>query len=150
MHFSCTCGHRISNTTDHLPYAAHLIADVDAEDYWEAWERRGRGQALGSLSDPFDYEKEIYQCEECGRVWFEHPDEPWRFVAFAPEGDNVMVAGPAKGENWKGAPYFAPDELSRATRDNVVSDGSGSYSRQTPNSSARRYYNSLMNAASLL
>lgn len=48
------------------------------------------------------------------------------------------------------------DASTRATTDLDVArsvggdEGSGSYSRQTPNSSARRCYNSLMNAASLL
>ena len=64
MHFKCICGHRISDTTDNLPYAARDVADVDLDDYWEAWERRGRGQGLGILSDPMDYEKTIYQCKE--------------------------------------------------------------------------------------
>ena len=72
MHFGCKCGNRISDTTDNLPYAARLVADVDCEDYWEAWERRGRGQALGSLMDPFDYEQTIYQCEECGKEYLQH------------------------------------------------------------------------------
>ena len=110
MHFACKCGNRISNTTDHLPYAAHLIADVDAEDYWEAWERRGRGQSLGSLDDPFDYEKEVYQCDECGRVYFEHPNEPWRFISFAPEDENIMITGPVAGDKWKGFIYGFSDE----------------------------------------
>lgn len=45
MHFKCICGHRLSDTTDNLPYAARVVADVDLDDYWEAWERRGAGKA---------------------------------------------------------------------------------------------------------
>lgn len=109
MHFRCKCGHSISDTTDNLPYAAHLVADVNCEDYWEAWERRGRGQALGNLMDPFDYEQTIYQCEECGRIWFDDPEDPSRLISFMPEDKNVMVTGPVEGREWKGFIYGLSD-----------------------------------------
>lgn len=131
MHFACKCGNRISNTTDHLPYAAHLIADVDAEDYWEAWEREGRGQSLGSLNDPLEYEKEVYQCDECGRVYFEHPNEPWRFISFAPEDENIMVTGPAAGDKWKGFIYgFSDPKMPRGIDHTITWNyGTGEESR---------------------
>ena len=109
MHFGCKCGNRISDTSDNLPYAARLVADVDCEDYWEAWERRGRGQALGNLMDPFDYEQTIYQCEECGRIWFDDPEDPAYFISFVPEDKNVMITGPAEGKKWKGYIYGFSD-----------------------------------------
>lgn len=109
MHFRCKCGNSISNTTDFLPYAASVIADVDLEDYWEAWERKGRGQALGNLMDPLDYEQTIYQCEECGRIWFDDPENPAYFISFIPEDKNVMVTGPIEGEKWKGYIYGFSD-----------------------------------------
>ncbi len=85
MHFYCKCGNRISDTRDNLPYSARVVADVDLYDYWEAWERRGRGQALGSLMDPMDYEKVIFQCDKCGRIYFDDPDDPRCFISFTPE-----------------------------------------------------------------
>lgn len=109
MHFGCKCGHRISDTTDSLPYSARLVADVDLYDYWEAWERRGRGQSLGFLSDPMDYEQIIYQCEECGRLYFDDPDDPSRFISFIPEDKNVMVTGPVQAESWRGYIYAVSD-----------------------------------------
>ena len=109
MHFGCKCGHRISDTTDNLPYSARLVADVDLCDYWEAWERRGRGQSLGCLSDPMDYEQIIYQCEECGRLYFDDPDDPSRFISFMPEDKNVMVTGPTQAEPWRGYIYAVSD-----------------------------------------
>ena len=109
MHFGCKCGHRISDTTDNLPYSARLVADVDLYDYWEAWERRGRGQSLGILSDPMDYEQIIYQCEECGRIYFDDPDDPSRFISFMPEDKNVMVTGPVQAESWRGYIYAVSD-----------------------------------------
>lgn len=109
MHFSCICGHRISDTSDNLPYSARVVADVDIYDYWEAWERRGRGQSLGCLSNPMDYEKIIYQCEECGRLYFDDPDDPCRFISFLPEDKNVMVTGPAEPDSWRGYIYGFSD-----------------------------------------
>lgn len=109
MRFRCQCGHTISDTTDNLPYSARVVADVDIYDYWEAWERTGRGQSLGCLSDPMDYEKIIYQCEECGRLYFDDPDDPSCFIAFLPEDKNVMVAGPAEAESWRGYIYGFSD-----------------------------------------
>ena len=53
--------------------------------------------------------------------------------------------------------YESPDKTGRTEREHMVAwfranetKGSGQYSRQTPNKSARRCYNSLLNAASLL
>lgn len=109
MHFGCICGHRISDTSDNLPYSARVVADVDIYDYWEAWERRGRGQSLGCLSDPMDYEKIIYQCEECGRLYFDDPDDPCRFISFFPEDKNVMVTGPVDPDSWRGYIYGFSD-----------------------------------------
>lgn len=109
MRFRCQCGHTISDTTDNLPYSARVVADVDIYDYWEAWERTGRGQSLGCLSDPMDYEKIIYQCEECGRLYFDDPDDPSCFIAFLPEDKNVMVTGPAEAESWRGYIYGFSD-----------------------------------------
>lgn len=109
MWFRCKCGHRISNVSDKLPYAASVIADIDLEDYWEAWERRGRGQSLGNLLDPMDYERTMYQCEECGRILFDDPDDPTRLISFIPDDKNVMVTGPIEGAKWKGYIYGFSD-----------------------------------------
>lgn len=53
--------------------------------------------------------------------------------------------------------HDSPDKTGNTEREHMVgwfknneTNGYGSYSRQTPNKSARRCYNSLMNAASLL
>ena len=109
MHFRCKCGHVISDTSDNLPYSARVVADVDIYDYWEAWERRGRGQALGSLMDPMKYEQVIFQCEECGRIWFDDPEDPAYFISFMPEDKNAMVTGPIEGKKWRGYIYGISD-----------------------------------------
>lgn len=60
MRFRCECGNVISNTSDNLPYSAHVIAGVDIEGYWEAWERRDRGRSLGALMNLLNYERIIF------------------------------------------------------------------------------------------
>lgn len=102
MRFGCECGNVISNTTDFLPYSARLIADTDLYDYWEAWERRGRGQDLGHLDYPMDYEKIVYQCEKCKRLYFDDPDDASCLISFVPEDKNVMVTHSIKGSQYRG------------------------------------------------
>lgn len=102
MRFSCKCGHLITDTTDYIPYKAYMISDTDWEDYREALERKMLGKSLGSYKDPMRYEQTFYQCEECGRIYFDDPDDPARLIAFAPDSKNVMVTRPSEGEQWKG------------------------------------------------
>ena len=105
MFLRCKCGHIMSGTSDMLPYRAIAIADIDADDYWEAWKRRGRGQSLGHLHDPFDYERDVFQCEKCGRIYFENPDNLAHFVSFVPEDEKVMVTTPSNDDFWLGTLY---------------------------------------------
>lgn len=102
MRFLCECGHLITDTSDFLPYKAYMISDVDWEDYWEAHEREALGKPLGPYQEPMFYEQSFYQCEECGRLYFDDPDDPRRFISFTPEDKAVMVTGPSEGERWKG------------------------------------------------
>lgn len=102
MRFMCECGHLITDTTDFLPYKAYMISDIDWEDYWEAHEREALGKPLGPYQDPMRYEQSFYQCEECGRLYFDDPDDPSRFIAFVPENKVAMVTGPSEGDKWKG------------------------------------------------
>ena len=95
MRFLCECGHLITDTSDFLPYKAYMISDVDWEDYWEAHEREALGKPLGPYQEPMFY-------EECGRLYFDDPDDPRRFISFTPEDKAVMVTGPSEGERWKG------------------------------------------------
>ena len=111
---SCCNNHGcIWDSTDYEPWAAFLVADVDREDYWEAWMRKGRGQDLGSLMDPIDYERELYQCPECGRLLVESPDVPGSFYLFVPENEGgPIVTGPAAGDSWRHflSGHYNPDD----------------------------------------
>jgi len=125
----CKCGNRIADTTDFLPYKAHIRADEDTEKpiellvdslerFWEAREHgqqddflrhwdlsRGedattaewdveyyRDKPLASVlyhliySVWNQYERTIYECDECGRLWVElEPRESNHYAPYLPE-----------------------------------------------------------------
>lgn len=39
MRFRCECGNVTPSAPNNFPYSIYIVADVDIEDYWEAWER---------------------------------------------------------------------------------------------------------------
>ncbi|MGH2515431.1 MAG: hypothetical protein ACRDHP_07230 [Ktedonobacterales bacterium] len=115
-HFRCTCGHRINDQTDFLPYKAHFLPDEDTEaplengvnivvGYIEARERgeeeqflnehkhwlksRDLREIVNSLLQPpaFYYGRNMYECEECGRIWMEAKAHANRFESYLPESD---------------------------------------------------------------
>lgn len=111
MHFYCTCGNRISDTTDFLSYKAYLLADQDEQDYYDAIEQEvkneeiSREECVDNIMFSFGRKylgKAMYQCLECGRLFIE--DETGRnFYTFVPEGDvNKRILNSVEGEKWKG------------------------------------------------
>ena len=46
MHFYCTCGYRISDTTDFLSYKAYILADQDQDDFFDGMEKLIRSALL--------------------------------------------------------------------------------------------------------
>ena len=128
------------DSTDHEPWAMHIVSDVDAEDYWEAWMRKGRGQDLGALMDPLDYERSLYQCPECGRLLVESQDDPGSFYLFVPENEGgPIVTGPAAGDRWRHflSGYFEPSDPGFAKM------GPGCVYEHTGKSREYRYYETL-------
>ena len=115
MKFICSCGHRISDTTDYLPYKGHIIADQDWFDFLEeidaAIEKSGptpkdKENALMKIRDlSINLSKTVYQCEECGNVFFD-TKQPY-FEEFRSCNDNVNkgLLQSAKGEKWQGILY---------------------------------------------
>ena len=121
MKFRCTCGHIIRDQTDALPYKAKFLADEDEEAMFERviesleafMTARETGQQDEFLATHFGetYPKEldtksilndlllgvnsaarvIYECENCGRIFFEkHPEEA-ELVSYVPEGESRGV-----------------------------------------------------------
>lgn len=121
MNFRCTCGHIIRDQTDSLPYKAKFFADEDEEAIFEAviesleafMTARETGKQDEFLDTHFGetYPKEIdtksilddlllgvslaarciYECENCGRIFFEkHPEEA-QLIRYVPEGESRGV-----------------------------------------------------------
>ena len=106
------------DSSDYEPLAARIIADVDAESYRESWMRVGRGQDLGHLLDPLDYERNLYQCPECGRLLIERAENPGTFSIFVPEDEHFpIVTGPAEGDRWR---HFLSGNLNSRTVDELT------------------------------
>ena len=140
---TCKCCHghgMMWDSTDHEPWAAILVSDVDREHYWEAWMRKGRGQNLGTLMDPLDYERSLYQCPECGRLLVESQDDPGSFYLFVPENEGgPIVTGPAAGKRWRHflLGHFEPNDPGFASM------GPGCVFEHAGNDRGERYFETL-------
>jgi hypothetical protein len=91
MKFACRCGNIIPDQTDFLPFKAHLIADQDWEDFHESYKQ------------PWQFDDAIvrlcYQCWECGRLYFDGPDN--QLICFVPEGETQQVLSSVRGPAWR-------------------------------------------------
>jgi hypothetical protein len=111
--FGCTCGHLIRDQTDYLPYKGQVLKDQDREAFFagtaDALVEFLAGIRSGDLSDwhckwPFLRDKtdehvawslmgwfwrklavDVYECEQCGRLWVQEGTKSERFVPFTPE-----------------------------------------------------------------
>ena len=100
---SCCNGHgRIWDSSSYEPHAMLIFSAIDSEDYSEAWMRLGRCQGLGSLMEPLDYERHLYECPECGRLLIESREEPGTYYLYVPEHEGgPLISGPAAGERYR-------------------------------------------------
>ena len=79
MKFQCLCGKILSDSTDDIPYKAHMIADEDWNRFTESCERpQGCDWRLVT---------KIYQCPDCGCLRIRKP--PSDVVFFKPESESV-------------------------------------------------------------
>lgn len=114
MHFYCSCGYRISDTTDFLPYKGYLLADQDEPDYNDAIEEEIMNENITKqecvdnivISHGLNYwGRAIYQCPDCGRLFIEDACGK-SFFTFVPEKEeSKQVLLSKDGENWKGFLY---------------------------------------------
>lgn len=93
----------IRDQTDYLSHKAQVIADQDLFDALDVSEAGPAGWFPAMT-------RSLYQCTNCGRLWFETHDD--RLVSFVPEGDARGILGSVFGERWK-APLRASWEDSR-------------------------------------
>ena len=77
MHFYCTCGYRISDTSDFLSFKASVLSNQDEEDYVDGIEALVKEESLcpGEQWERIFMEKmlrclrrNLYQCPHCGRL----------------------------------------------------------------------------------
>ena len=111
MHFYCTCGNRISDTTDFLSYKAYFYADQDLEDLTDSIEKEIMNESLSRekcvdniiCGHMFNYNhRNMYLCKQCGRLFVDDLTGK-HFHIFAPEGEvNTQLLQSVKGEAWKG------------------------------------------------
>ena len=111
---TCTCGHVIIDQKENLPYKGEYIADQDYEEIFEEFfpflselivareqgkineflERKFTDlypkdlELQSIISDAFPltkYERTMYECEVCGRLWVETEIHSNNFVSYLPE-----------------------------------------------------------------
>lgn len=109
MHFLCSCGNRIHDTTDYLSYKASLLADQDKFDLSDEIERYVADPALDPdacmnriMHATVEYTwRHLYQCRQCGRIFIE--DSSGELHSFAPEGTaDRRLLNSVKAECWEG------------------------------------------------
>jgi hypothetical protein len=111
--FGCTCGHTIRDQADSLPYKGQILKDQDCEAYFsgaaDALTEYMAGVRSGDLTEwcrrcPFlrgksdnhvawtllgwfwrRFRVDVYECEQCGRLWVQDGTESPRFIAFLRE-----------------------------------------------------------------
>jgi hypothetical protein len=109
----CTCGHVIRDHTDYLSYKGEVLKDQDHELFFggtaDALAEYLTGVRSGDLSEwhrkwPWlggatdsrvlwgilgwfwrKFRVDVYECEECGRLWVQEGTESQRFIPFIRE-----------------------------------------------------------------
>ncbi|BBI34018.1 hypothetical protein [Cohnella abietis] len=115
MKFMCECGHPIYDSTDYLPYKAHLISDQDWFDFLDeidhAIEKSGptakdKEKALMNIrSLSTNLSKMVYQCSECGNMFFDNNSPRLEVFRAASDSPNKTLLQSAHGDQWKGFLY---------------------------------------------
>lgn len=92
MWIKCSCGNRIHDNTDNIPYKARYISDQDWFDVLdkidasiESAERNKEKLCMDSSNYIYEKSKEIYQCYECGRLYVD--DNNRKLHEFIPAED---------------------------------------------------------------
>jgi hypothetical protein len=120
----CTCGHVIHDQTDYLPYKGQVLKDQDHEVFFASiadalveylagvrsgdlaeWSRKWpflRGKTdehvAWSLMGWFwrRFAVDVYECEQCGRLWVQEGTESQQFVPFVAEDASARRVLPSE------------------------------------------------------
>ena len=90
----CKCGAVISDNTDYQPWKGYFFAEQDEEVIREI-------QSNDVYHDDLQhYYREIFQCDQCGRILIENKG---KFLSFRPEQSNIPknILNSADGEKYK-------------------------------------------------
>lgn len=108
MFFTCHCGNVIKDGTDYLPYKARFIADQDYFDVLNSLDvelgrllaTQGDNSNVDEIVNQFAYklrdalslhQRIAYQCNNCGRLHLDGPEDRIHLEPFGPED----------AQNWK-------------------------------------------------
>jgi hypothetical protein len=122
--FSCTCGHVIRDQTDNLPYKGQILKNQDWESFFSRtvdtlteylagvrsgdlaeWHHKWpflRGKTDNHVAWPLlgwfwrKFSVDVYECEQCGRLWVQAGIESQRFIPFIPEEASAGRVLPSK------------------------------------------------------
>ena len=134
--FSCTCGHIIRDQADNLPYKGQVLKDQDWEAFCggtaDALTEYLAGVRSGDLAEferkwPFlrgktdehvawallgwfwrRFSVDVYECEQCGRLWVQAGSASQRFVPFVPEEPSAGQVLPSEHSRVGSSPAGDP------------------------------------------
>ncbi len=140
--FGCTCGHVIRDQTDYLPYKGQVLKDQDHEAFfagtadalvaylagvrsgdlaewhskWSFLRGKTDEHVAWSLMGWFwrKFAVDVYECEQCGRLWVQEGTESQRFVPFTPEDASSGRVLPSERFRAASPPATDPAEPSAA------------------------------------
>lgn len=115
----CKCGYQILDQTDFLPYKGYIQKDQDADRFWltlsevladftqahltnsqQDWLQQHFGQSKKypdtasviyyiMMRYKHTYMVDIYECENCGRVWIQKGPRSNNFISYNPDDDRL-------------------------------------------------------------
>ena len=115
----CTCGHIIRDQSDSLPYKGHVLKDQDQEAVLEGiasdvalyiksllgedkgewiaqfpWlQGKENGAVIWGIMTQYclKYPVDLYECENCGRLWVQKGVKAQGFVSYVPENPEIRA-----------------------------------------------------------
>ncbi len=114
---ACICGRTLSDSTDFLFYKAHVIPDMDTDDFYAEAKRTHAGNSG-------DYTFTLYQCPDCGRLILSRPGhQQWQY--FLPEYEDTpkRVLASTMGDNYRRILYARFTEQSKDMLDRGFRNG---------------------------
>ncbi len=84
MKIYCKCGNIISDSTDNIPYKAHIITDQNYHVFWQEIDTMIEDAIEQCLYRLYAHAQLAYQCTCCGRLYID--DGSPQLYEFIPTG----------------------------------------------------------------